>query len=144
MNATRTLWIIPVSIAAAVIVLWVLLVAVLWFSRSGPLRIEDCIRLLPDLLRMLKGLATDPKMPRRIRFGLLATIAFIASPIDLIPDVVPVIGVADDVLLISLVLRWVIRTAGMTALTQHWPGNPDGLRAVCRLFGVTGSSSTGR
>lgn len=141
MNATRMLWMIPVSIGAGVVVLWLLLVAVLWFTRSGSVRVEDCLRLLPDLLRLLKGLATDPQMPRRIRIALFATIAFIASPIDLIPDVVPVIGLADDVLLISLVLRWVIRTAGMTALAQHWPGTPEGLRAVCRLFGVSGSSS---
>ena len=144
MNATRTLWLIPVSIVAAFVLLWLLLVAVLWLTKSKGLRVADCIRLLPDLTRLLKGIATDPAMPRRIRVVLVAALAFILSPIDLIPDFIPVVGIADDVLLISLVLRWVIRTAGMAALTEHWPGSPDGLSALCRLFGVTRPSSMER
>lgn len=130
-------WMIPVSILATVVVIWLLLVAALWLAKPRDLRIEDFARLLPDLVLLLKGIATDPQTPRRLRIGLVATLAFIASPIDLIPDIIPVLGMADDVLLIALVLRWVIRTAGMAALTKHWPGNPDGLSALCRLFGVT-------
>ncbi len=143
MNMTRTLWLIPVSILAAVLLIWLLLVVVLLLTKSDDLRVTDCIRLLPDLTRLFKGIAADPTMPRRIRIVLAAALAFILSPIDLIPDVIPVVGIADDVLLISLVLRWVIRTAGMAALKKHWPGSPDGLSAVCRLFGVAKPSSLG-
>lgn len=143
MNATRTLWMIPVGILAAIVVIWLLLVVLLWLTKSEGLRVADCISLLPDLTRLLKGIATDPAMPRRIRVVLAATLAFIVSPIDLIPDIIPVVGIADDVMLISLVLRWVIRTAGVAALRKHWPGTPDGLEAVCRLFGVTNPSSMG-
>jgi uncharacterized membrane protein YkvA (DUF1232 family) len=63
-------------------------------------------------------------------------LAFIASPIDLIPDVIPVIGFADDVIITALVLRWVSRAAGPEALARQWPGTPDGLDALRRLCGL--------
>ncbi len=91
------------------------------------------MRLLFDLLRLLRRLVVDPQMPRRIRVALFLALAFFASPIDVIPDVIPVIGFADDVIVIGLVLRWISRTAGGDALAKHWPGTPDGLAAVCRL-----------
>jgi uncharacterized membrane protein YkvA (DUF1232 family) len=62
--------------------------------------------------------------------------AFVASPIDLIPDVIPVIGFADDLILVVLVLRWVTRRAGAAALTTHWPGTPEGLIAVRHVCGL--------
>jgi uncharacterized membrane protein YkvA (DUF1232 family) len=67
-------------------------------------------------------------------------LAVVTSPIDLTPDVIPVIGLADDVILIALVLRWVIHTAGEATLAKHWPGTPEGLSAVRRLFGATETS----
>ena len=60
-------------------------------------------------------------------------LAFLASPIDLIPDFIPVLGYADDVIITALALRWVTRTAGPEALARHWPGTPDGLAALRRL-----------
>ena len=80
--------------------------------------------------------AADAEMPRAIRIALVALIAFVASPIDLIPDVIPVIGFADDVLIIALVLRWVTRRAGTAALARHWPGTPEGLVALRRVCGL--------
>ena len=79
----------------------------------------------------------DPDLPRLIRIELVAVLAFMASPIDLIPDVIPVIGMADDVILVALVLRSVTRIAGPAALTKHWPGTPEGLAAVRRLCGMS-------
>ena len=76
-------------------------------------------------------------MPRRIRVALILLVAFVASPIDLIPDVIPVIGFADDVILVGLVLRWITRTAGPEALSKHWPGTPEGLVAVRRLCALS-------
>jgi uncharacterized membrane protein YkvA (DUF1232 family) len=129
-------WMIPVSVVAALILVWPALAAALWLLRPDKVGVQDMLRLLPDVLRLLKRLAVDPEMPRRIRVALIALLAFIASPIDLIPDFIPVLGIADDVIITALVLRWITRTAGPEALTAHWPGTPDGLAALRRLCGL--------
>ncbi len=129
-------WMIPISILCALTVIWLILAVTLWVIKPDTARMQDLMRLLPDLLRLLKRLAVDPEMPRRIRVGLFVVIAFVVSPIDVIPDVIPVIGFVDDVIIVGLVLCWVSRTAGQDALVKHWPGTPDGLAAVCRLGGL--------
>lgn len=129
-------WMIAASILCSLAVIWLLLAVTLWLARPDELSIREFIRLLPDLLRLLKRLAVDRQMPRRIRVALFLLLAFIASPIDLIPDVIPVIGFADDVIITGLVLRWITRTAGPDALVEHWPGTSEGLAAVRQLCGL--------
>ncbi|WP_194163624.1 YkvA family protein [Mycolicibacterium sp. P1-5] len=126
-------WMIPVSLGAALILLWLALAVTLWLLKPDDVGIADLLRLLPDTLRLLKRLAADPQMPRRIRVVLAGLLIFLASPIDLIPDFIPVLGYADDVIITAMVLRWVTRSAGPQALANHWPGTPDGLTALCRL-----------
>jgi len=126
-------WMIPVSLAAALILVWLALAVTLWVLKPDDVGITDLLRLLPDTLRLLKRLAADPEMPRRIRVVLAGLLVFLASPIDLIPDFIPVLGYADDVIITAVVLRWVTRSAGPQALATHWPGTPDGLAALCRL-----------
>jgi len=132
-------WLIPVSIAAALITVWLALAIALWLLKPDDVGIADLLRLLPDVLRLLKRLAADPQMPRRIRVVLAGLLIFLASPIDLIPDFIPVLGYADDVIVTALVLRWITRTAGPEALAAHWPGTPDGLAALRRLCGLSKS-----
>ena len=129
-------WLVPVGVIGALAVVWLILGITLWVAKPDDVGIQDMLRLLPDVLRLLKRLATDPRLPRRIRVALIVLLAFIASPIDLIPDFIPVIGFADDVIITALVLRWVARTAGADALARHWPGTPDGLAAVRRMCGM--------
>ena len=126
-------WSIPLSIAWAVAAVWLILAVTLWASKPDEVGMRDALRLLPDVVRLIKGLASDPGVPRMVRVELVLVLAFMASPIDLIPDFIPVIGMADDVILVALVLRSVTRIAGPTALTKHWPGTPEGLAAVRRL-----------
>lgn len=130
-------WMILVGIAAALVFIWLALGVTLWITKPDDVGIQDMLRLLPDVLRLLKRLATDPLLPRRIRIVLIVLLAFIASPIDLVPDFIPVLGYADDVIITALVLRWVSRTAGGDALAEHWPGTSDGLAALRRLCGLT-------
>lgn len=132
-------WLIPISLAVALILVWVALAVALWLLRPDELGIADLLRLLPDVLRLLKRLASDSQLPRRIRVALAVLLVFVASPIDLIPDFIPVLGYADDVIITALVLRWVTRTVGPQALTTHWPGTPDGLAALRRLCGLPSS-----
>ena len=67
---------------------------------------------------------------------LLLLLAYLASPVDLIPDFSPVLGYADDAVIVALALRAVVRAAGPDALTRHWPGSSDGLALVNRLAGI--------
>jgi uncharacterized membrane protein YkvA (DUF1232 family) len=128
-------WMVALGLVSAFVVVWLILAVTFWVMRPKA-KLQDLARLLPDVLRLLKRLAADPEMPRRIRIALAGLIAFVVSPIDLIPDAIPVIGFADDVILVGLVLRWISRTAGPDALAKHWPGTPDGLAALCKLCGL--------
>jgi uncharacterized membrane protein YkvA (DUF1232 family) len=73
-----------------------------------------------------------------VRWRLWLLLGYLAMPIDLVPDFIPVLGYADDAIVIALVLRSVVRHAGAEALERHWPGTPEGLSAVLRLAGVPG------
>lgn len=129
-------WSVVVGIAGGVLLLWIALMVALWFVRPDELRIRDALRLLPDLVRLLRRLAGDRALPRGVRIRLWLLLAYLALPFDLVPDFIPVIGYADDAVIIALALRSVTRTAGPAALDRHWPGSPDGLAAVRRLAGL--------
>nr|WP_240977568.1 DUF1232 domain-containing protein [Knoellia sp. DB2414S] len=116
--------------------LWGALIAALWLGRPDDLSVKDALRLLPDLVRLLKRLAADKTLPRGIRVRLWLLLAYLALPIDLVPDFLPVIGYADDAVVVALALRSVTKAAGPEALDRHWPGTPEGLRAVRRLAGL--------
>jgi uncharacterized membrane protein YkvA (DUF1232 family) len=96
----------------------------------------DALRLLPDVLRVLRRLAADTSVSRGVRIKLFLLLGYLAFPIDLVPDFLPLIGYADDVIIMALVLRSVIRSAGPDSLRRHWPGSPAGLAVVERLAGL--------
>ncbi|MDJ0357688.1 DUF1232 domain-containing protein [Paenarthrobacter sp. PH39-S1] len=98
---------------------------------------RDALRLLPDLLTLLRRLTADRTLPRGIRVRLVLLLIYLVSPIDLVPDFLPVIGYADDAIITALVLRSVIRKAGNGPLEHHWPGTPAGLTLIQRLAGTT-------
>jgi uncharacterized membrane protein YkvA (DUF1232 family) len=128
-------WQAALGVLAGLLLVWVVLVAVLWWSRPRGDRLAQALRLLPDLLRLVARLARDRALPFGVRARLWALLAYLAFPVDLVPDVIPVLGYADDAVLVVLVLRSVLRRAGAEALRRHWPGTPDGLDAVLRLAG---------
>jgi uncharacterized membrane protein YkvA (DUF1232 family) len=124
------------AVAGGLLLCWVVLVAVLWWRRPEETRLRDLLRLLPDVLRLVRRLAGDRSLPRGVRVRLWLLLAYLASPVDLVPDVVPVLGYADDAVVTVLVLRSVVRRAGPEALSRHWPGTPEGLAAVRRAAGL--------
>ena len=126
-------WLVAIGIVGGVLLVWVALVVALWFHKPDELRVQDAMRLLPDLLRLLKGLVSDPTLPRGVRVRLTLLLGYLALPFDLIPDFIPILGYADDAIVVALVLRSVTRRAGPEALARHWPGSPEGLAAVRRL-----------
>lgn len=131
-----TPWSIALGILGGLVLLWVILVGVLWVSKPDDVALKDALRLLPDIVRLLKRLAADPAMPRGVRIRLVLLFGYLALPIDLIPDFIPILGYADDAIVVALVLRSVGRTVGTAGLAKHWPGTPDGLVALRRLCGL--------
>ena len=134
-------WQTVVAVLGGLVLAWVALVVALYVAgrrQDDPASLKEVLRLVPDVLRMCRGLATDPDVPRgvRIRMGLL--VGYLLMPIDLVPDFVPVVGYADDAVVVVWALRSAVRTAGPDDLARHWSGTPAGLRAMKRLAGVPG------
>jgi len=122
-----------VSVVASVAVTYLALLVALLVARPKGSLLGEAVRLLPDLLRLLRRLATDSTVPRGARVRLALLLAYLAIPFDLVPDFVPVLGYADDAIVVSLVLRSVVRRAGSPAVRRHWPGTDDGLAALARV-----------
>ena len=124
------------SLLGAVAASWLALIMALLVIRPKGNLLRESLRILPDLIRLLKNLTADSTLPRgvRIRLGLL--MAYLALPIDLIPDFIPVLGYADDAIVIVAVLRSVVRNVGVEPLRGHWPGSQDGFAALCRIAGL--------
>ncbi len=128
---------VVLGVVGGLLVVWAVLVVALYAAsrRQGdPTSLREALRLLPDVVRLLRRLAADPTLPRGVRWRLWLTLAYLAVPIDLVPDVIPVVGYADDVVVVALALRSVVRSAGPDALHRHWPGTPQGLATLTRLL----------
>ena len=121
-------------VAASLVVMWLALVGFVFVVHRDRASLREAVRLLPDTLRLVRRLAADKAIPRSTRWALWLLLVYLASPIDLIPDFVPVVGYADDAIITSFVLRRVIRRAGRDRLLEHWPGSADGLAMLTRLL----------
>jgi uncharacterized membrane protein YkvA (DUF1232 family) len=119
-------WDILIAIGTGVLLAWVALIVALMIVRPRGGLAREAVRLLPDVLRLLRGV--------RARLALL--MAYLALPVDLIPDFLPVIGYADDAIIVAFVLRGVVRRAGIGAVRAHWPGTESGFAALVRLTGL--------
>ncbi len=105
-----------------------------WLLIAG--RREDARALagfIPDCLMLFRRLLADERVPRRRKLVLVAMIAYLAMPFDLVPDFIPVAGQLDDAILVAVVLRSVLRAGGPNLLREHWPGPPSSLKAMLRL-----------
>jgi uncharacterized membrane protein YkvA (DUF1232 family) len=127
------------AIVGGIVLVYAVLLALLaLYARKHPdtVGMKEALRLLPDLLVLLRRLTADRTLSGGIRIRLILLLAYLASPIDLVPDFLPIIGYADDAIIVALVLRSVIRKAGHTPLERHWPGTPAGLTLIRRLAGT--------
>jgi uncharacterized membrane protein YkvA (DUF1232 family) len=93
-------------------------------------------RFVPDCVVLVRRLLGDPRVPAESKLLLGLLVVYLASPIDLIPDFIPVAGQLDDALLLALALRHLVRRSGTRIVAEHWPGPVQTLNAVLLLSGA--------
>ena len=124
------LWPVDLSWLAGLLIalvgVWALLVVLLWALRPRDVPLGELVRLVPDVLRLVRRLIGDRSVPIEARAALVGLLAWLVNPIDLIPEFIPVLGPLDDVVVAVLVLRWVRRRIGEDELRALWPGTPAG------------------
>lgn len=121
-------WLIALIAAAG---LWLLVIIGLLLAGRGAAARELAIAV-PSLVRLFGALARDRRLPWTTRGLLFLGIVWFASPIDLVPEFIPVIGPLDDVIVAVLILRRVVRSAGPELVAEHWRGGPQVLAALLR------------
>jgi uncharacterized membrane protein YkvA (DUF1232 family) len=120
---------IAVAVALA---LWLLAIAILLvLGRRSQAR--ELATLIPNLVVLFRGLLGDPRVPRGSKAWLWFALAWFVSPIDLIPEFIPVAGPLDDALVAALVLQHVLRRTDKAVLRDHWHGDPSTLDAIIRM-----------
>jgi uncharacterized membrane protein YkvA (DUF1232 family) len=88
---------------------------------------------IPDCIVLCGRLLGDPSVPRRKKALVVALTGYLALPLDLVPDFIPVAGQLDDVVIVALVLRSLLRGGGKPLVRKHWPGPDASLAVVLRL-----------
>jgi uncharacterized membrane protein YkvA (DUF1232 family) len=119
------------SVAAAVLA-WAVVVVFL-FALGRRDDAAALARFIPDCLVLVGGLISDPRVPRRHKLLLLGLVGYLALPFDLVPDMIPVAGQLDDVVVVAFVLRRFLRSGGEPLMREHWPGLDRSLQLVLRL-----------
>jgi uncharacterized membrane protein YkvA (DUF1232 family) len=130
-------WILIGLAAAAVIWFGFICALVILGRRDAALTIA---RFIPDCIVLFRRLLGDERVPRRRKLLLFAVIGYLAFPIDLVPDFIPVPGQLDDAIVVALVLRSILRGAGPAVLREHWPGPASSLDMLERLAYGSGAA----
>lgn len=99
--------------------------------------VKDAILMMPNIVKLVGRLLKDPRVPRRAKITLGLAAAYVMSPIDLIPEVIPVLGWADDVILVMFALDSLIDRAGPEIVEEHWDGPGDLLGLVRDVVSVS-------
>jgi len=124
-------WLTALAIGLAIMVAsWALLL--LLARRLPPGILRDLAAFIPDCVTTVRRLRRDPRVPRRAKVAVLIAGLWVASPIDLIPEFLPVIGPLDDIVVVALALRYAGRQVPRDVLLGAWPGDP---RVMERLLG---------
>ncbi len=131
-------WLPAILIAVAVVVTtWLLLIVLA--RRLPPGVAKDLAGFLPDCVTAARVLRRDPRVPRRARIAVMIAVLWVLSPIDLIPEFLPVIGPLDDIIVVALLLRYAGRSVPRQVLLDAWPSDP---RMMERLLGPARPATT--
>ena len=131
-------WLQAILIAVAVVVgSWLVLIVLA--RRLPPGVAKDLAGFLPDCVTAARTLRRDPRVPRRARIAVLIAVLWVLSPIDLIPEFLPIIGPLDDIIVVALLLRYAGRSVPRQVLLEAWPGDR---RLIERLLGPARPATT--
>jgi uncharacterized membrane protein YkvA (DUF1232 family) len=122
-------------VVVAVIAVWVALLVLFWALRPKGVPIRELLAVIPDVLRLLRSIIRDRSAPLDVRIVLVGLIAWILSPIDLIPEFIPVLGPLDDVVVAVVAMRYIRRRVGAEDLRRRWVGSPEGFEMLLRVIG---------
>ena len=132
-----------VAFVVALVVLWGVLLVVFWILRPKGASVRELIGLVPDILRLLRSLIGDRSAPLDVRLVLVGLVGWILSPIDLIPEFIPVLGPMDDVVVAIVAMRYVRRRVGTADLRRRWSGSDDGFAMLVTVIGSDRISDPG-
>ena len=128
---------VVIGVVLGIAALWVVLLALFWLLRPKGVPVRDLVRIIPDSVRLIRTLIADSKSPLGVRIVLIGLLVWIVSPIDLIPEFIPVLGPLDDVVVAVVAMRYVRRRLGTAELRRRWPGTDDGFALLTRVIGST-------
>lgn len=128
-------WRLILGVIGSLLGVWALFIAVLWVLRPRDVRLGDAIRIVPDLLRLVRDLLADRSTPFGVKAALIGLLAWLVNPIDLIPEFIPVLGPLDDVVVAVLVLRYVRRRIGEDAMRARWRGSVESFDLLGSILG---------
>ena len=123
------------TIGLGLLAVWAILIGVLFVLRPRGIPLGELLRVIPDVLRLVRRLVGDRGVPFRVRAALVVLLVWLVSPIDLIPEFIPVLGPVDDAIVTVLILRYVRRRLGIEALRSRWAGTPEGFALLVRIIG---------
>ena len=128
---------VVIGILAGLLVLWAVLLVLFFALRPKGVAVREIVGVVPDVLRLLRSIIGDRSAPLDVRFVLVGLIAWILSPIDLIPEFIPILGPLDDVVVAVVALRYVRRRIGIDDLHRRWSGTPEGFALLVQVIGST-------
>ncbi len=128
-------WAVIVAILLGIVALWVVLLVMFWALRPKGVSVKELARIIPDVLRLLRSLIGDRSAPLDVRVVLIGLVAWIISPVDLIPEFIPALGPLDDVVVAIVAMRYVRRRVGIEDLRARWIGTPEGFALLTRVIG---------
>jgi uncharacterized membrane protein YkvA (DUF1232 family) len=125
---------IVIGLGIALLAAWIAFAAVVFAVRSRGQSVGELARLFPDSVRLAAALYRDRELHCSVRWRLRIALIYNLQPINLIPDAIPVIGFADNVVVLAWALRSAVRIAGLEVVARHWNGSPTSLAVLYRVL----------
>jgi uncharacterized membrane protein YkvA (DUF1232 family) len=94
--------------------------------------VKQLLRALPKLIRLIAKLVTDPTLPRAAKIALAAVMVYLASPLDLVPDFIPLLGYLDDLMLAAVLVDGLLNYVDRALVLKYWPGTTESLERIAR------------